>query len=143
MENSVIDSNTKLTAAYYNEGKPPHMFRIHTDVTLFGLKDQLDQINRQLNHRNTQRMDGVEYRRPSTDSARSVWFGRMKLMNNDEVRTMFLIFGQYSTREPIELDALLVIFVEQIKKSLIRLRNYKEIMALLDSPDKEISLADS
>jgi len=49
MENSIIDPNTKLAAVYYNGGKPPHLFKIRTDITLSWLKDQLDQINRQLN----------------------------------------------------------------------------------------------
>jgi len=64
----VIDPNTKLSAVYYNRGKPPHLFRMGTNVTLFGLKEQLDQINRQLNHRDTRRMDSVEYQRPSIES---------------------------------------------------------------------------
>ncbi|AES70738.1 hypothetical protein MTR_3g061730 [Medicago truncatula] len=62
MENSVFDPNTK----------------IHNDVTLFGLKSQLNQINLKLNYRDTRRVDGVEYRRPSIDSARSVRFTWMK-----------------------------------------------------------------
>ena len=45
MENVVFNLNTKLAAAYYNGGKLPHLFRIHTDVTLSGLKGQLNQIN--------------------------------------------------------------------------------------------------
>jgi len=45
MENSVIDTNIKLIAVFYNGGKPPYLFGVHTDVTLSGLKDQLDQIN--------------------------------------------------------------------------------------------------
>ncbi len=49
MENFVFDSNTKSAAIYYNGGKPPHLFRIRTDVTLSGLKGQMDQINLQLN----------------------------------------------------------------------------------------------
>jgi len=57
-----FDPNTKLAAVYYNSGTPPHLFRIHNDVTLFGLKDELDQINRQLNHRDTRRVVSVEYR---------------------------------------------------------------------------------
>ena len=69
MEFSGFDLNTKLAAVYYNDGKPPHLFRIRNDVTLSGLKDQLDQINRQLNHRDTWRMVGVEYRCPLSDSA--------------------------------------------------------------------------
>jgi len=126
-ENFVFDPNTKLTIVYYNGGKPPHLFRIRTDHTLSGLKGQLDQINRQLNYRDTQRVDGVEYWRPSTDSAERVWFSRMKLMRDDDVRTMFSIFGQYNTRGPIELIASLVKSVEKIQKSLIRHRNYEEI----------------
>jgi len=60
---------TKLAAVYYNGGTPPHLFRIHNDVTLSELKDELDQINRQLNHRDTRRVVGVEYRCPLSDSA--------------------------------------------------------------------------
>jgi len=41
MENFVFNSNTKLTVVYDNGWKPPHLFRIHTVVTLFGLKSQL------------------------------------------------------------------------------------------------------
>jgi hypothetical protein len=45
MEFPSFDPNTKLGAVYYNEGKPPHLFRIRNDVIVSGLKDQLDQIN--------------------------------------------------------------------------------------------------
>jgi hypothetical protein len=55
-----FDLNTKPAAVYYNGGRPPHLFRIHYDVTLSGLKDELDQINRQLNCRDTRRVVGVE-----------------------------------------------------------------------------------
>ena len=77
-----------------------------------------------------------------TDSAGSVWFSQMKLMNDDDVRTMFSIFGQFSTRGPIELDASLVRYVEHIQQSLIRPRNYEEIRALMDAPDEDINLDD-
>ena len=93
MEFAGFDPNTKLAAVYYNGGKPPHLFMIRNDVTLSGLKDQLDQINCQLNHRDTRRVDGVDYWRPSTDSARIVQFSRMKLENDDDMRTVFSIFG--------------------------------------------------
>jgi len=36
--------NTNLVVVYYNWGKL-NLFRIHIDVTLCTLKDQLDQIN--------------------------------------------------------------------------------------------------
>jgi len=51
-----FDPSTKLAAVYYNGGTPPHLFRIRNDVTLSRLKDELDQINRQLNHRDTRRV---------------------------------------------------------------------------------------
>jgi hypothetical protein len=94
MDTSIIDLNTKLIAVYYNKGKPPHMFKVWNDFMLFRLKDQLNQIN----HKDTSRVDDVEYRRPLTDSTGIVQFTEMKLRNDDDVRTMFSIFGQYITK---------------------------------------------
>jgi hypothetical protein len=142
MENSFFAPNTKLVTVYYNDRKPTHLSMIHTDVTLSRLKGQLDQINCQLNYRDTGWVDGVKYRRPSIDSVKSVRFSRMKLMNEDKVRVMFSIFGQYSTRGPIELDASLVRSVYQILKNLIQPRDYEEIRALLDAPQEDINIVD-
>ena len=61
MEFPDFDPNTKLAAVYYNGGTPPHLFRIHNDVTLSKLKDELDQINRQLNLRDMRRVVSFEY----------------------------------------------------------------------------------
>ncbi|AET02776.1 hypothetical protein MTR_8g052040 [Medicago truncatula] len=66
----------------------------------------------------------------------------MKLVNDDGLRTMFLIFGKYNTKGPIKLDASLVKSIEQILKSLIRPMNYEKIRALLEGLDEDISLAD-
>ena len=52
----------------------------------------------------------------STNSVKRVQFSRMKLINDDDVRTMFLIFHQYSIKEPFKLHASLVKFVEEIQK---------------------------
>ena len=142
MEFAGFDPNTKLAAVYYNVGTPPNLFRIRNDVTLSGLKDELDQINRQLNHRDTRRVVGVEYRCPLSDSAGSLRFSRMKLTNNDDVRTMFSVYAQHSTRGPIELDALLVRSTEQIVKFFIQPKTYEDIRALLEPPYEEISLND-
>jgi len=62
--------------------------------------------------------------------------------DDDDVRTMFSIFGQFNTREPIELDSSLIRSVEHIQQSLISPRNYEEIRALMNAPDEEISLND-
>jgi len=67
----------------------------------------------------------------------------MKLTNDDDVRTMFSVFAQDSTRGPIELDASLVRSAEQILKSMHRPRNYEEFQALLEGPEEEeVSLDD-
>jgi hypothetical protein len=142
MEFPGFDPKSKLAAVYYNGGTPPHLFRIRNDVTLYELKDELEQMNRQLNRKDTRRVVGVEYRCSSSDSAKSLCFSRMKLTNDDDVRTMFSVFGQHSTRGPIELDASLVRFAEQILKSLHSPRNYEEIRALLEGPEEEVSLDD-
>jgi len=137
-----FDPNTKLTAVYFNGGKPPHLFRIRNNVTLSGRKDELDQINRKLNHRDTRRVVGVEYRCPLFESVGSLHFSRIKLTNDDDVRTMFSVFGQHSTTGSIELDASLVRSAEQILKSLHWPRNYEEIRALLEGSEEEVSLDD-
>ncbi|KEH28990.1 hypothetical protein MTR_4g019940 [Medicago truncatula] len=66
----------------------------------------------------------------------------MKLRNDDDVRTMFSIFGQYNTKELTELNVSLVRSVELIQKSLIRPINNEETRALLEELDDEISLDD-
>jgi len=72
MEFFGFDPNTKLAGVYYNGGTPPHLFRIRNDVTFSGLKDELDQINCQLHHKDTRRVVGVEYRCPMCDLAGSL-----------------------------------------------------------------------
>jgi len=61
MEFPGFDPNAKLAVVSYNGGKPPHLFMIRNEVTFSRMKDQLDQINRQLNHRDMMRVVGVEY----------------------------------------------------------------------------------
>jgi hypothetical protein len=60
----------------------------------------------------------------------------MKLRKDEAVKTMFSIFGQYSPKGPIDVDASLVRFVKEIHKSLIRPRNYEEIRVLLEKLDE-------
>jgi len=103
----VVNVNTKLAAMYYNVEKP-NLFRVHVDVTLSNMNDQLDQINSRLNHRDTRRINNVQYRHPSVDSDGRVRCTLMKLQNNEIARTMFSIYGQCSSRGPIELDASFV-----------------------------------
>ena len=60
MNTYLVDLNTKLVAIYYNVGKP-NLFRVQVNVTMLDLKDQLDQINRELNQRDIRRMYRSRY----------------------------------------------------------------------------------
>ena len=106
------------------------------------LKDQLDLINCRLNHKDTRRVDNVEYRRPSIIVDGRVWFAQMKLKNDNDVRTMFSIFSQHIIKGPIKIDTSLVRYVEDIQKSLIQLKDYKEIKNCMDRLDEDLSLVD-
>jgi len=140
MENSVFNSNIRLATFYYNGGNNPSVQDSHWCHPLWiegsaGSNQPSTELQRHTKGGQCWVLTSID------QLSRSVRFIQMKLMN-DDVRTMFAIFGEYSTRGSIELDASLVRSVEQIHKSLIRLRNYKEIMALLDAPDKDNSLDD-
>jgi hypothetical protein len=61
----------------------------------------------------------------------------MRLTNDGDVRTMFSIFSQYMTKGPIELDAKLVRFIQDICSNLIRPRIFDEIAACMVEPEEE------
>jgi len=117
MNTYLVDSNIKLATIYYNGGKL-NPFKVRLDVTLSELKGRSNQINRQLNHKDTRMVNDVEYRCSSTNSEGSVQFTHMKLKNDDN-RTIFSTHGPYITKRPIEFDGSLVRFFEDIQKSLI------------------------
>jgi hypothetical protein len=119
-----------------------NLFRVRVNVMLLDLKDQLDQINNRINHKDTRRVYSVEDRHPSTDSDGSVWFDQMKLQNDDDVRAMFSIFGKHNAKGPNELDASLVRSFKDIRKSLIQIRNYEDIRSLMDILDINVRLFD-
>jgi len=52
MNTYLVDMNFKLPTIYYNDGKP-NLFTDHINVSLSGLKDQLDQIKGRLNYIDT------------------------------------------------------------------------------------------
>jgi hypothetical protein len=65
-------------------------------------------------------MDGVGYWRQSIYSAERLQFSEM-MLKKDDVRGMFVKFGQHSMFSTIELDVLLLRSSEDILKRLIRL----------------------
>ncbi|PNX96230.1 hypothetical protein L195_g019432 [Trifolium pratense] len=99
--------NSHLDAVYYNQGNP-NLFRINVDVTLADLKNQLTEVNCRLHGPNQRRVTEVVYRRLLVRLDGKVFFTKMKLHNNEDVRSMIFIFSQFMTKGPIELDLNLV-----------------------------------
>jgi len=100
-------------------GENPQMFKVrYINVTLKGLKDQLDEINQGLNLGDTRRMDHIWYEHSTLDDGR-ITFSRLELKNDDDVRSMFSIFWQHNMFPWIDMFGTLQRSTEDILKSLI------------------------
>jgi len=101
------------------DGENPQMFKVrYINVTLKGLKDQLDEINQGLNLRDTMRVKYIWYERPTLDDGR-ITFSRLKLKNDNDVRNMFSIFWQHNMVPLIDMFVTLQRSTEDILNSLI------------------------
>jgi len=97
----------------------PQMFKVqYTNVTLKGLKDQLDEINQGLNPEDTRRVKYIWYERPTLDDGR-ITFSRLELKNDDDVRSIFLIFWQHNMVVVIDMFVTLQRSTKDILNSLI------------------------
>jgi len=106
----------------FNSGNP-QMFKVwYINVTLKDLKDQLDEINQWLNHGDTRRVEYIWYERP-TDNRR-ITSSRLELKNDDDMRSMFLIFWQHNMFLWIDMFVTLRRSPEDILNSLIPPEDY-------------------
>jgi len=95
------------------------MFKVrYINVTLKGLKDQLDEINQGLNPGDTRRVKYIWYELPTLDNGR-ITFSRQELKNDNNVRSMFSIFWQHSKVPLIDMFVTLQRSTEDILNSLI------------------------
>ncbi|AES65211.1 40S ribosomal S10-like protein, putative [Medicago truncatula] len=102
-------------------GGNPRMFKVrYINVTVKGLKNQLDEINKELNPRDTRRVEYIWYERSTLDDER-ITFSRLELKNDNDVRSMFLIFWQRSMVPVIDMFVTLRRSTEDILNSLIPL----------------------
>ncbi|AES68747.1 40S ribosomal S10-like protein, putative [Medicago truncatula] len=67
-----------------------NLFNVRDDVTLKDLNDQLNEINKGLNHIDIRRVKYVWYERPSFNSKGRLTFNRPELTNDDDVRKNML-----------------------------------------------------
>jgi len=89
----------------------------YTNVTLKGLKDQLNEINQGLNPRDTSRVKYIWYERPTLDEW-TIMFSRLEL-KNDNVRSMFSIFLSHNMFPWIDMYVTLLRSTEDILNILI------------------------
>ena len=93
------------------------MFKVWLiNVTLKGLKDQLDEINQGLNSGDTRRVKCIWYKRPTLHDGR-ITFCQLELENDDDVRSMFSIFLHMVPF--IDMHVMLQRSTEEILNSLI------------------------
>jgi hypothetical protein len=76
---------------HFNGGNPQMLKVRYINVTLKGLKDQLDEINQGLNPGDTRWVKYISYERPTLDDER-ITFSRLQLKNDYDVRSIFSIF---------------------------------------------------
>jgi hypothetical protein len=76
---------TDLFSVYIRfNGGNPQMFKVlYINVTLKGLKHQLDEINQGLNPGDIRRVEYIWYERPTLDDRR-ITFNRLELKNDEE-----------------------------------------------------------
>ena len=108
-----------LSVSISFNGGNSQLFKIrYINVTLKGLKDQLNEINQGLNPRDTRRVEYIWYDRLTLDDGRTT-FSQLELKNNDDVRSMFSIFWQHNMLPWIDMFVTLLRSTEDILNSLI------------------------
>jgi len=95
------------------------MFKVlYINITLKGLKDQLEEINQGLNPGDTRRVEYIWYQHPTLDDGR-ITSSRLELKNDDDVRSMFSIFWQHNMFPWIDMFVTMLRSPEDILNCLI------------------------
>ena len=101
--------------AEFNGGEPQRLKVWCLNVTLRGLKDQLNEFNQVVNPRDMRRVECVRYKRPTLDEGR-ISFTWVELKNNENVKNMF---WEHNMFQWIDMRVTLLRSTEDIIKSLI------------------------
>nr|ABN07950.1 hypothetical protein MtrDRAFT_AC152185g2v2 [Medicago truncatula] len=97
-------------------GREPQRWKVQClDVTLRGLKDQLNEFNQGVNPRDTRRVEYVRYKRPMLDEGR-VSFTWVELKNDENVTSMF---WEHNMFHWIDMRVTLLRSTEDIINNLI------------------------
>jgi len=100
------------------------MFKVwYINVTLKGLKDQLNEINQGLNLGDTRRVEYIWYERPTLDEGR-ISLSQLELTKDDDSRSMFSNFWQHNMFPWIDMFVTLLRSPKDIINSLIPPKYY-------------------
>jgi hypothetical protein len=102
----------------FNSGNH-HSFKVCIDITLKDLKDQLNEINQELNPGDTRRVEDLQYARPGYLQGQKIM-----LSDDDCLRTMFSRHYREHMFPVIEFEATLLRLPEDILNNLILSKNY-------------------
>jgi len=101
--------------AKFNGGEPQRLKVQCLDVTLRGLKDQLNEFNQGVNPKDTRRVEYVRYKRPTLDEGRAS-FTWVELKNDENVTSMF---WEHSMFQWIDMRVMLLRSTKDIINNLI------------------------
>ena len=101
--------------AKFNGGETQRLKVRCLDVTLRGLKDQLNEFYQGVNPRDTRRVQNILYKRPKLDEG-SVSFTWVELKNDENVTSMF---WEHTKFQWIDMRVTLLRSTEDIINSLI------------------------
>ncbi|XP_058772016.1 uncharacterized protein LOC131645829 [Vicia villosa] len=104
-----------LAFVYFNGVKPPLQFRFSEGTHLAELISILNSI---LQYPENRKVVKLEYRSPSSDPEGKVQFTQFVLKTIDDLKVMWRAFRQYSTKDPIEVDAKIQRSGEDVIKML-------------------------
>lgn len=106
-----MNTYTHLAFVYLNGAKHLLQFRVSEDITLIDMKFKL---NTRLRNPENQRVIKLEYHSPLIDDERKIWFTKLELKMDEDLKVMKITFYRYSSKGLIEVDALVVRSTEDI-----------------------------
>lgn len=116
------------------------MVNINIDVILCDLNGQVDKMNGHVNQHNVQKTV-VVLECLLLDDDGCVSFTNTQFPNDDDVKNMFSIFGQYIFLDLIELNVILIRYVDVIYLSSINLKTFDKISTCIDESNKLVNLS--
>lgn len=97
-----MSTHPHLAFLYFNGAKSPLQFSVSKDIPLVDLKSKLDALHQ---YAENQRVFKLEYRSSLIDDEENIWFNKLELKTNEDLKITWNIFYRHASKCLIELDA--------------------------------------